>query len=238
MTKNTLDQKERKQLSADLWIIGIAAFLALGGVMIAMQNGMNDFAKDTNYPIVLRVLVIGLCCQFAISGLGISIVCLIRKQSFRSFGLCTKNLIPALLLSLLCCVPEFLYNLAHGLVHGWCPFQGVGTTAEALTSAFPSNVLALSLTAVFWGFFEGFNYAVIQDKISRLFPSKYRFWDWGAFFCAVMCILIHGAVGLTPDALLQMATVFILIYGMLIVRKETGNAWGCVLIFFVCWNAI
>lgn len=42
----------------------------------------------------------------------------------------------------------------------------------------------------------------------------------------------------TPDAVLEMAATFILIYGMLIVRKETGNAWGCILIFFVYWNAI
>ena len=70
-----------------------------------MQNGMNDSAGDRSIPVVLRVLVIGLCGQFAVAGLGISIVCLIRKQRFREFGLNTKKLIPALLLSLLCCVP-------------------------------------------------------------------------------------------------------------------------------------
>ncbi|MGN0841171.1 MAG: hypothetical protein ACI4NB_10110, partial [Candidatus Ornithospirochaeta sp.] len=73
--------------------------------------------------------------------------------------------------------------------------------------------------------------------ISAANPSTYRFFDWGALVCAVMCILIHGAVGVTPVAIFEMAATFILIYGMLIVRKETGNAWGCVLIFFVYWNA-
>jgi len=53
-----------------------------------------------------------------------------------------------------------------------------------------------------------------------------------------MCILIHCAVGVTPDALMDMAVTLLLIYGMLIVRKETGNAWGCILIFFVYWNAL
>lgn len=184
------------------------------------------------------LLVIGLCGQFAISGLGISIVCLIRKQRFRDFGLNTKNLIPALLLSLLCCVPELTYYLARGYVSGWCPFQEVNTTAEVLASTFPSNIIGFLITALFWGFFEGFNYVVIRDKISMLSPSKYRFFDWGALVCAVMCILIHGAVGVTPEAVFEMAATFILIYGMLIVRKETGNAWGCILIFFVYWNAI
>ena len=88
------------------------------------------------------------------------------------------------------------------------------------------------------GFFVGFNYVVISDKISERFPSKSRFWDWGAFVCAIMCIVVHGAIGVTPDAIIEMLCTIILIYGMLMVRKKTGNAWGCVLIFFVYWNAL
>ena len=238
MTVSTLSAAEKKKLNIDLWIIGIVTCLALGIVVFAMQNGMNDFVSDRSVPIVLRVLVIGVCGQFAVAGFGICIVCLIRKQRFRDFGLNTKNLIPALLLSLMCCVPEFLYYFVQGQIHSWCPFQAVNTTTEVLSSAFPSNIAAYLITALFWGFFEGFNYVVIRDKISLLSPSKYRFFDWGALVCAVMCILIHGAVGVTPDALFEMAATFILIYGMLVVRKETGNAWGCILIFFVYWNAI
>ena len=238
MTTTRINTEERKKLIADLWIIGIVTFLALGIVVFAMQNGMNDFAGNRSIPVVLRVLVIGLCGQFAVAGLGISIVCLIRKQRFRDFGLNTKNLIPALLLSLLCCVPELTYYLVRGYVSSWCPFQGVNTTAEVLASTFPSNILGILITALFWGFFEGFNYVVIRDKISLCFPSKYRFFDWGALVCAIMCIFVHGAVGVTPEAVFEMVATFILIYGMLIVRKETGNAWGCILIFFVYWNAI
>ena len=229
--------EDRKKLRIDLWIIGIVSFLALGGVVFAMQNGMNDFAKNQNIPIVLRVLTVGLCCQFAVAGLGISIVCLMRKQRFRAFGLNTHKLLPTLLLSLLCCVPNFLYYLARGDIHSWYPFQTVNTTPEVLASAFPQNVLGVVITAICWGFFEGFNYVVIRDKISAYSSSKSRFFDWGALICAIMCILIHGAVGITPEAVLETITTFILIYGMLIVRKETGNAWGCILIFFVYWNA-
>ena len=228
--------EERKNLITDLWIIGLTTLISLGIVIFAMQKGLNDFAYDINFPIVIRVFVIGLS-QFAVSGLGITIVCLIRKQSFREFGLNTKNLIPALLLSLLCCVPEFLFYVSKGYVNSWCPFQSVNTTYEVLRSSFPSNVSAYLITALCWGFFEGFNYVVIRDKISAASPSSYRFFDWGALVCAVMCILIHGAVGVTPEAIFEMVATFILIYGMLIVRKETGNAWGCIMIFFVYWNA-
>lgn len=231
-------KERKKQLTVDLWIILIATMAVLGIVLMGFGNQINQLAADSSVNILLRVLIIGLCGQFGIAGLGITIVCLIRKESFLKFGLNTKNLFPALGLSLLCCVPDFVYCLINGRVHAWCPFWDVNTTPEVLSSAFPYNVLAFLVTALCWGFFEGFNYVVIRDKISELYPSKYRFFDWGALVCAVMCILIHGAVGVTPDALIEMLTTMILIYGMLIVRKETGNAWGCVLIFFVYWNAL
>ena len=77
--------EDRKKLIADLWIIGLTTLISLGIVMLAMQKGLNDFAYDINFPIVIRVLVIGLS-QFAVSGLGITIVCLIRRQSFRELG--------------------------------------------------------------------------------------------------------------------------------------------------------
>lgn len=231
-------KERKKQLSIDLWIILIVTFIIMGIMIFGWGSGMNDFSANQSINIVIRVLVIGVCGQFGIAGLGITIVCLLRKESFCKFGLNTKNLLPALGLSLLCCVPDFVYCLLNGRVHAWCPFWDVNTTPEVLASAFPYNVLAYAITAICWGFFEGFNYVVIRDKISEMWPSKYRFWDWGAFICAIMCILIHGAVGVTPDALIEMIVTIILIYGMLIVRKETGNAWGCILIFFVYWNAL
>lgn len=231
--------ERKKQLIIDLLIIFVVSFLALFFVLGIWGNAnLNAFGRNTSIHIILRVLVIGLCGQFALAGFGICVDCLIRKEKFSSFGLTTKNLIPALLLSLLCCVPDFIFNLSIGNVHSWCPFIDVHSTKEVLTSGFPSNVIGMIITATCWGFFEGFNYVVIRDKLTELLPSRLRFLDWGALICAVMCILIHGAVGVTAKAVIEMFTTMFLIYGMLIVRKETGNAWGCVLIFFVYWNAL
>ena len=36
---------------------------------------------------------------------------------------------------------------------------------------------------------------------------------------------------------LEIITTFLGIYGMLLVRKRTGNAWGCVFAFCCIWNA-
>ena len=234
----TCTEKRKKQLLMDLCIIGVITFIALGIVVIGWGNGIKDFAFNQSINIVFRVAVIGIGAQFGIAGLGICIVCLIRKEKFSKFGLNTKNLLPALILSLACCIPDFIYQFIRGNVHAWCPFWSVYTTSEVLVSKFPANVIGWLITAIFWGFFEGFNYIVIRDKISEMSPSKYRFFDWGALICAIMCILIHGAIGVTPDAIIEMLVTIFLIYGMLIVRKETGNAWGCILIFLVYWNAL
>lgn len=234
----TYSKERKKQLSCDLLIIASVTCIVLSIVIFLVGNKMNQFADDQSVNIVLRVLVIGVGAQFGLAGLGISLVCLLRKERFSSFGLNKKNLIPALFFSLVCCVPDFIYCLSTGQVHAWHPFWNVNMTPEVLSSAFPYNVLGMLIIAICWGFFEGFNYVVIRDKLSERYPSKYRFLDWGALICAILCILIHGLVGVTPDAIIEMIMTIILIYGMLIVRKETGNAWGCILIFFVYWNAL
>ena len=231
----TLERK--KQLNTDLWIILIISMLNLGIFMI-FNSSINKIAYNPEINIILRVLFIGVLFQFGLAGLGITIVSILRKESFLSYGLCKEKLLPTIALSALCCVPDFIYNLFAGNVHAWFPFYDVNFTAEVISAGFPSNVIGMAVIAVCWGFFEGFNYVVISDKINQRFPSKYKYLDWGALVCAIMCIIVHGAIGITPDAVAEMLCTIVLIYGMLMVRKKTGNAWGCVLIFFAYWNAL
>ncbi|MDO4649719.1 MAG: hypothetical protein Q4B26_13830, partial [Eubacteriales bacterium] len=230
-------KERKKQLDTDIWIIVIVSVAVL--VLYSMFNTqINKIISDSSISIVLRVLFIGGVFQFGLAGLGITIVSILRKENFIGYGLSFKNLWLTIGLSVLCCVPDFIYNYISGNIHGWLPFSSVNTTAEVIASAFPSNVLGMLITAICWGFFEGFNYVVIADKLNERYPSKHKYFDWGALVCAVMCILIHGVIGVTPEALIEMFCIMFLIYGMLIVRKITGNAWGCVLIFLLYWNAI
>ena len=126
---------------------------------------------------------------------------------------------------------------ATGQITGYLPFQSVWTTRDVLASGFPQNIAGLLITAASWGFFESFNYVVISDKISRRYPSKNKWLNWGAIICAVLCILMHGAIGVSMGSVIEMLTIMIIIYGMLMVKEFTGNAWGCVFIFVFLWNA-
>ena len=49
----------------------------------------------------------------------------------------------------------------------------------------------------------------------------------------MIAIAIHGMIGFDMITLLEALTTFLLMYGSLLIYKQTGNAWGNILIFFV-----
>lgn len=146
-----LDAKRKKQLDLDLILIVVISSVVLFPILGVFGKQFNGFIYNTDSPVLPRVAVAAICGQFALAGLGITAVCIFRKESFTKFGLNTKNLLPALLLSLACCVPDFIYQLINGNVHAWCPFYDVFTTKELLSSNLPIKIAGFTLTAIAWG---------------------------------------------------------------------------------------
>lgn len=226
---------EQKRADIDLYII-IAATIAVLGFYIGFQNMLNDFSENAQIHILLRTAAIALV-QFGIAGLGITIVSVLRKQSFPGYGLKIKGSGLSILLCVLVFIPNIIFLFATGQAEGYVPFQSVWVTKEILSSAFPVNIAGMSMIAVAWGFFEGFNYVVISQTINTRYPSKNKWLNWGAISCGILCLLIHGMVGVTLAGIVEAVTVFIIVYGMLMVKEFTHNAWGCVFIFVFLWNA-
>jgi hypothetical protein len=226
---------EQKKAGIDLWIILITAFIVLG-VFTVFNSDITVYVTSLTIPILLRTLFTAMI-QFGIAGLGITLVCIFRKESFLKYGLYRKKLFITLLLSAVMFLPNIIFSVVTGDFQGYFPFQGVRVTKEIWASPILTRIFGMLIIATAWGFFEGFNYPVIMEKINLRYPSKHLWADPGAISCALMCILIHGAVGVTPSGIIEMLTVFISIYGILMVRKFTGNAWGCIFIFIFLWNA-
>jgi hypothetical protein len=227
---------KQKAAGKDLYII-IGITLVTLTLFMVFNSQIMDFTNDPNKSILLRTLFIAMF-QFGLTGLGITVVALYRKESFLKFGLKKENLVKAVLLSILVLIPSIIFGFATGAITTYMPFHAVLFTKELLEAGFPSNILGISIIALVWGFFEGFNYVVISDKINQRYPSKSIWLNWGAISCGIFCLFIHGIVGVTPSAIAEALTIFIIIYGMLVVKEYTGNAWGCVLIFMLYWNAI
>lgn len=234
MMKNTLTVKQ-KEADQDLNIIAILTILSFIGYAL-FQKQILDFSHQTEFPIWIRLLFLA-TLQFCVAGLGTSVVMIRRKESWKQYGLLAKHFLPTLIQTATICLPLLLFLISRGQIHSYLPFQSILIAKEILTSPFPTNVLGFLFTALVWGFWEGFNYVVIANKINCRYPSHHTWPDYGAFTCALICLIIHGMLGLSIHAILESLSVFILIYGMLVIQKKTGNAWGCIFIFLFIWNA-
>lgn len=225
---------EQKRLDTDIWII----LLVTLGVFLSyavMGNQMTDFVKDNSISIVPRLLF-NAAVQFGIAGLGITIVCIFRKEKFTHFGLVRKNICKAILGTVICFVPFVCYIFLSGQFDGYRPLS-ILITDEVIASGIPFSIIGMALIIVVWGFFEGFNYVVICEKINRRYPSHNQWLDYGAAACAIFCLLFHP-FNASFWGVVELITTFTAIYGMLIVKKKTGNAWGCVFAFCFIWNAL
>ena len=225
---------EQKRLDTDIWII---ALVTLGVFLFYVTAGkqLMSFVVNSNISVVPRLLL-NAGVQFGVAGLGITIVCILRKEKFTHFGLIRKNVFKAIIWTIICFVPSILYVFLSGQFNGYQPFS-ILITDDVIASGIPFSIIGMALIIVVWGFFEGFNYAVICKKINSRYPSKKKWLDYGAITCAIICILFHP-FSTSFWGIVEIITTFIAIYGMLMVRKQTGNAWGCVFAFCFIWNAI
>lgn len=228
-------QLQEKKARNDLFMIVGVTFAVLG-VLALTKDGYTSFGKDPSQPILLRTLLAALM-EFGVAGLGITVAAIFRKDSFFSHGLQAKGALPSIVLSVLCAVPSVIFLFVSGRADGYLPFQSVWVTKEVLASGFPINAIGMALIALSWGFFEGFNYVFIADVVNKMSPPKNMWVNWGAISCAIMCVLVHGAIGVTAAGIADMLTTMVWIYGMLIVRERTGNGWGPVFTFVFLWNA-
>lgn len=225
---------EQERLDMDIWIISL---VTLGVFLIYALTGkqLMNFVKNSDISVVPRLLL-NAVVQFGIAGLGIKIICILRKEKFSDFGLVKKNIGKAIVGTVISFIPSICYILASGEFNGYQPFN-ILVTNDVLSSGFPVSILGMALIVIVWGFFEGFNYVVICEKINKRYPSNNQWIDYGAISCAIVCILFHP-FSISFWGILEIITTFIAIYGMLIVKKKTGNAWGCVFAFCFIWNAL
>lgn len=233
MTKQSLTT-EQKRLDTDIWIISLVTF----GVFIMYSiigSPLMNFVKNSDISVIPRLLL-NASVQFGVAGLGITIVCILRKEKFTQYGLTKKNIGKTIVGTVICFLPSVCYIIASGQFKGYQPFN-ILITGDVIASDIPISILGMALIVVVWGFFEGFNYAVICEKINRRYPSDNEWLDYGAITCAIICILFHP-FSISFWGIIEIITTFVSIYGMLIVKKKTENAWGCVFAFCFIWNAL
>ena len=152
----------------------IAAYLAVMGGMSQSGSSGGGSGEVSGGELLLQTLL-GALTEYGVFGLGITIVCAVRRESFRSFGLKWEKLGVTVLLSALACAPAFVSMLFRNEVHSYLPFQTVNFTKQVLEAGVPVSLVGMVIIAASWGFFEGFSYVVIAERVNRLFPVR-RVW--------------------------------------------------------------
>lgn len=221
----------KKDIAVILSVSVMAAIL-----YIVLEGPIMDYGRDVSHPLLLRFLPV-LLIQFGMSCLGMIIVLIKNREKLSNYGLVKKNVLPSIIGCLLVALPTVLFLWITNDIQGFLPFQGMFLTKDILDASFPFNVLGYLTIALVWGASEGMFYVVLSDKINAIKEPR-KLWNPGAFICAVIAIVIHGMLGLDLKSLAEAITTFILMYGSLMIREKTGNAWGNILIFFVIWNAL
>lgn len=232
---NEIKAIEQIKAKKDLKIIFLSLLIPVI-LYVIFEGSIMDFVKTSSLNVWIKCLPI-ILIQFGMSGLGILIVIFYRKEKLKEYGLIRKNFFKTLLFSFLVCIPHFVYLLLNGKVNSYFPLQGSIVTRMFIASEFQTNILGYILCVIIWGFLEGLFYPVVSNKINTVHPYKNKLLNYGAIVCGIICILIHGMIGFDLNTIFEAATTFILVYGMLIIKEETGNAWGCILILVLFWNA-
>lgn len=233
-TKKRTLTPEQKKLDVNLWIIALISIAAYG-LYGAFGSGIMAFCKDSSISVWPRLLAAA-GFEYAVAGLGITVVCIFRKLSFVSFGLKKANAFKAVIGTIICFIPYIAYIVLSGQFEGYEPLS-IMVTPDLHKAGILTTIIGTLIIAVVWGFFEGFNYAVIAEFISKRYPLKSRILDLGALICTLMGIMFHP-IHFDALGLIDFATTFVALYGMLMVRKYTKNSWGCVFAFLFIWNAI
>lgn len=229
-------QHRTKKADKDLNIIIYATLIPLI-IYLIFGNDIMNFAKTSEMNIWLRFIP-AMLIQFSLAGLGSLIVICYRREELEEYGLVKNNFFKTIILSLVVCIPSMIFLLVNNEINSYLTLKGCFFTSLFLNSNYPTNILGYILIAFVWGIVEGFNYVVISKKINERYISKNKWLNYGAIVCDIVCVLIHGMVGFDLYTIFEALTTFIIIYGMLIVKEKTNNAWGCIFIFLFFWNAI
>lgn len=224
----------KKYIKKDIVVILTVSFFS-AALYLTLEGTIMDYGRDVSHPLFLRFLPV-LLIQFGMSCLGILIVFLKNQERLSTYGLVRHHALQSVLGCLAVSVPTVAFLFAANEIHGFLPFQGMFLTKEILNAPLPFNVIGYLVIALTWGLGEGMFYVVLADKINQL-RKPHRLFNAGALVCALISIAIHGMIGFDLMTLLEALATFILMYGSLVVRDRTGNAWGNILIFFAIWNA-
>ena len=223
---------EQKKTVIDLVILMGLPFIVIFFVYPAVINWSKNMDFGISSFMILAVL------QFFSLGFAAILLMLIRRESFAHFGVVKKDSFNSIMLTSLVYVPHTIIVETIKKNFMYIPFQYVIKPQYLGDLGSLKWIIVYFLTMIFIEFFEVFTYIVINDKINKIFKTKNLFLDPGAILCAVFVDLIYILASGIPFGWVDIITTFVLVYGMLIIKKFIKNSVGAIVWFTLCWNTI
>jgi hypothetical protein len=166
--------------------------------------------------------------QFLIEGMAPLALMAWRRESFSCYGLIRPNLGLSLGLGLVLAVVYDLGLSWHAGTLLWIPLRNQPAVRMSLAAGFPLSLVGLAITALTWGFLEGFFGVYFARKIHLALGHSGRGWlAPGAIAFALFNGGVHLIVGQGFEGVV---TSFASGYAIAVVPAITRNAWGGTLV--------
>lgn len=175
--------------------------------------------------------------SFSLAGIGFVTVMIFRKEKFIEFGLVKKGALVSILLSIVAFIPHFIFLMVSKGFHGYMPMSGAIIFDSVMEQQLFVKIFCMIIVYFLWGFCEGFNYVFISQKLNIIFPNKRKFLNIGALVCGFLCVMLHGGISFNMIAIFDALTMFVFVYGILLIKDINNNSWGCIFAFLFLWNA-
>lgn len=230
-----MNLKTKKQAKIDLLIVLLGSIIPAIIYLFFAESwrGLNQ-SQNINFWIKFSISTI---LAYCLAGLGFTIAMLFRKEKFSEFGLIKKNAFIAILFSIICFLPHFIFLIVTRGFHGYIPMSGAIVYDSVMQRSIQEKIFCMIIIFIVWGFCEGFSYIYIAQKINVIFPVKSKWLNVGAIVGALLCVFMHGGISLDVKVMFDALTMFVFVYGILVTKNITGNAWGCIFSFFFLWNS-
>ena len=92
------------------------------GVYAFVGSSLMSFFKDSSISVWPRLFT-SAAMEYGVAGLGITLVCILRKESFASYGLKKENAIKAVLGAVICFIPFIIFKITSGQFEGYKPLS-------------------------------------------------------------------------------------------------------------------
>ena len=80
------------------------------------------FCKDSSISVWPRLFA-SAAIEYGVAGFGITLVCLLRRESFASYGLKKENALKAVVGAVICFMPFIVFKMVSGQFEGYKPLR-------------------------------------------------------------------------------------------------------------------